>query len=445
MTSAVSSLRNELSTLVGEAQVQTDPAACLALAVDGKVPECVVSPTTSEQLAAVLRYARQHHLALIPCGRGTKLSTGNPPERYDVALSVRQLSSVIHYEPADLTITVQAGMSFGKFQELAGRDGLWLPLDPRGASDSTIGGIIAANAAGPLRHGFGGPRDMVLGLKIAGTDGAIAKTGGRVVKNVAGYDLGKLLTGSYGTLGVMVEASLKLFPKPVERATFSINAGILDVTKDLRRRILRSPIDALRLVVLDAQAVQLLDASREEPSGLELWAEFGGSHRVIERCRLELERLASTAGVRVARHEEADTGWGRVADLARWLQPRFPGVTVLKAALPVAAGEELLGRAQQEAEAARIPMASFAQVGVGIIHFCLLQDAPGAGVADFVTRLRKTAEELGGSLMVEHGSAELKLRVNAWGSVGDDLDAMRRIKSAWDPDGILSPGRMLGF
>jgi glycolate oxidase FAD binding subunit len=115
-------------------------------------------------------------------------------------------------------------------------------------------GIIAANAAGPLRQGFGGPRDMVLGLKIATTDGKIAKTGGRVVKNVAGYDFGKLLTGSFGTLGVMVEASLKLFPKPPERATFAMRAGTLGIARDLRRSILRSPLDAMRLVLLDAQA-----------------------------------------------------------------------------------------------------------------------------------------------------------------------------------------------
>ena len=139
----------------------------------------------------MLHYASEHHLAVIPRGNGTKISMGNPPRRYDVALSLAELNRIIHYEPADLTISVESGMNFGEIQNLAGRSGLWLPLDPRGGAESSIGGIIAANAAGPLRQGFGGPRDMVLGLKIATTDGKVVKTGGRVVKNVAGYDLGK--------------------------------------------------------------------------------------------------------------------------------------------------------------------------------------------------------------------------------------------------------------
>src|SRR5208283_2789389 len=199
-----------------------------------------------------------------------------------IALSLRDMKRVIHYEPADLTVSVEAGMRFGDFQNLIGQSGLWLPLDPRGGADSSIGGIIAASAAGPLRQGYGGPRDMVIGLKIATTDGRIAKTGGRVVKNVAGYDLGKLLTGSMGTLGVIVEACLKLFPKPPERATFTMRAGTLGIARDLRRGILRSPLDPMRLVLLDAQAKALLEDSTQPPErpDAELWIELGGSHRV---------------------------------------------------------------------------------------------------------------------------------------------------------------------
>ena len=188
-------------------------------------------------------------------------------------------------------------MKFGTFQQLVGENGLWLPLDPRGGAESSIGGIIAANAVGPLRQGYGGPRDMVLGLRIALPNGKIAKTGGRVVKNVAGYDLGKLLTGSFGTLGVILEASLKLFPKPPERATFAMRAGSLGIARELRRSVLRSPLDAMRLVLLDSQAAALLDDSArgDERRGTELWVELGGSHRVIERCERELRQLAAAS------------------------------------------------------------------------------------------------------------------------------------------------------
>ena len=446
LTLVVDSVRAELAALAGPSQVLTDPAACAGLAVDGKVPDCAVAPAKAEQVAAVLRYAGEHHLAVIARGNGTKLSIGNPPRRYDIALSLRELNRVIHYEPADLTISVEPGITFGEFQDLVGRDGLWLPLDPRGGAAASLGGIIAANAAGPLRQGLGGPRDMVLGLKIATTDGKIAKTGGRVVKNVAGYDLGKLLTGSFGTLGVIVEASLKLFPKPPERATFTVQAGTLGIARDLRRRILRSPLDTLRLVLLDSPATALLGDSAEarERPGAELWIEVGGSHRVIERCMFELRHLASAVGAPLARREEAEEAWEHISNLAHWLRQKYRDLTVLKAALPVAASEEFLSRAQQEAEAERIALASFAQVGVGIVHLCALQGTLSASLAGLVARLRQAAVDLGGRLVIEHCPVDLKSGVDVWGAGCDDLAAMRKMKSVWDPTEVLAPGRFVG-
>jgi len=446
MTLAVDSVRADLEMLAGQHHVLPDTAGRGAFSVDGKTPDCAVAPSTAEQVAAVLHYAAEHRLALIPRGHGTKLAQGNPPRRYDVALSLRELNRVIHYEPADLTITVEAGMTFGAFQDLVGKDGLWLPLDPRGGREATIGGIIAANAAGPLRQGFGGPRDMVLGLKIATTDGKIAKTGGRVVKNVAGYDLGKLLTGSFGTLGVVVEASLKLFPKPPERAAFSLRADTLGMARELRRSILRSPLDAMRLVLLDLPAVALLDdrAPAQERPGLELWIELGGSHRVIERCLHELRQLASAVGATLARREESDEAWGHVSNLALWLQPKYRDVTVLKAALPLVASEEFVSRAQREAESEGIALAGFAQVGVGIVHLCALQATPAANVAAWVIRLRQAAADLRGTLVVEHCPLDLKSNVDVWGPSGDDLEALRKMKAVWDPQEVLSPGRFVG-
>ena len=446
MTLAVDSVRADLAVLLGPSRVQAGAAACAAMSVDGKVPDCTVYPAMAEQVAAVLHYSGEHHLGLVARGKGTKLSMGNPPRRYDIALSLGELNRVVHYEPADLTISVEAGIPFGEFQNLVGGNGLWLPLDPRGGAGATLGGIIAANAAGPLRQGFGGPRDMVLGLKIATTDGKVAKTGGRVVKNVAGYDLGKLLTGSFGTLGVIVEACVKLFPKPPERATFTMRAGTLGIARDLRRSILRSPLDALRLVLLNAPAVALLDdltPAPEKPDA-ELWIELGGSHRVIERCMLDLRHLTSAVGATLARREESEKAWERVSNLAFWLQPKFRDVTVLKAALPVVASEEFLSRAEQEAEAERVALASFAQVGMGIIHLCALQETLTDNLAGWAARLRQAARDLGGTLVIEHCPLELKSRLEVWGSGGDDLAAMRKMKSAWDPNEVLAPGRFVG-
>ncbi len=151
-------------------------------------------------------------------------------------------------------------MKLADFQHFVGRRGLWLPLDPAGGSRASIGGILATNSAGPLRLRYGAPRDMVLGMKIATTEGKVIKAGGRVVKNVAGYDLVRLLTGSYGTLGVIIEATFKLFPLPPERATFVFATRTLEIARNLRQRILHSPLEPLRMMLLDAKASTLARA-----------------------------------------------------------------------------------------------------------------------------------------------------------------------------------------
>jgi len=357
------------------------------------------------------------------------------------------MNRVWHYEPADLTVSAEPGMKFGDFLHFVGRHGLWLPLDPAGGARASLGGIVATNSTGPLRLLYGAPRDMVIGMKVATSEGKIVKTGGRVVKNVAGYDLAKLLIGSYGTLGVIVEVSFKLFPLPVERGTFVIPAGRLGIGRDIRRRILQSPLTPMRMVLLDAVAATLvrggtsLAGEAKEP---EIWIEFGGSERVLERCARELEELGKAAGAPVQRVEagSAEGVWAHIGDFHTCLCEASPKVVILKAALPGAAGEEFLSRANQEAASEGVWLASFTQGGVGVIHLGLLDET--SGLAALISRLRSAAEDLGGTLVVERCAPELKDRLDAWGAPGDDFGVMKKLKAAWDPKGVLSPGRFVG-
>jgi FAD/FMN-containing dehydrogenase len=250
-----------------------------------------------------------------------------------------------------------------------------------------------------------------------------------------------------GTLGVIVEASVKLFPKPPERATFTMRAGTLDVARDLRREILRSPVGPLRLVLLDSTARALLDdaAPTHAGTGLELWIELGGSHRVIERCMLELRQIVAAVGAPLEHLEAAEDVWQRLCNPIPWLQPKYRDMTVLKAALPLVASEDFVSRAKQAAEAERLAVASVAQVGVGIVHLYVLDESLHANVPGWVARMRQAAADLRGTLVVEHCPVELKELVDIWGAGGDDLGAMRKLKAAWDPNDVLSPGRFLGF
>jgi glycolate oxidase FAD binding subunit len=447
MTAALAAVQSGIASIVGTERVVADESARAALAVDGHVPGLVVFPQSPAHVAGVLRFAAEHELAVIPCRNATKLGIGNPPRQYDIALCLKEMNRVWHYEPADLTVSAEPGMKFGDFLHFVGRHGLWLPLDPVGGPRASLGGIVATNSTGPLRLFYGAPRDMVLGMKIATSEGKIIKTGGRVVKNVAGYDMAKLLIGSYGTLGVIVEVSFKLFPLPVERGTFVIPAGTLGIGRDIRRRVLESPLNPMRMVLLDAVAATLvrrgtpLAAEVKEP---EIWIEFGGSEKVLDRCARELGELGKAAGAPARRLEAASAEgvWARIGDFHGCLCEASPKVTILKVALPGAAGEEFLSRANQEAASEGARLASFTQGGVGVIHLGLLDET--AGITTLISRLRSAAEDLGGTLIVERGAPELKERLDVWGAPGDDFGVMSKVKAAWDPKGILSHGRYVG-
>lgn len=479
MIGATAEIQTDFAAIVGEARVSGEPEVCDAFSVDGATPKCVVYPTTAEQVADVLRVSSTQGLAVIPVRNGTKLGIGAPPRRYDVALSLKDMNQVWYYEPDDLVVSVEPGMKFGDLQHFLGRHNLWVPLDPAGGERASVGGILAANSAGPLRLHYGGPRDLVLGMKIATAEGTIVKTGGRVVKNVAGYDLAKLLIGSWGTLGVIVETSLKLHPQVAERATWVIEPDTLAAARDFRRALLRSPLNPLRMVLMNAPARLMLEsgfpgaggpgsgvrddqpallesslgAGSTAPLGPTIWIEAGGSERVIARYSEELGAMARALKAQLYKPEkDRVSGWDHISDFALWLTREQGVPVVVKASLPIAATEEFLERAEQEAHQEGIVAIGLAQPGVGVVEIALGPNpesrtpspesrVPGSGLID---RLRQIAHDLGGSMVVTRCPAELKADVDVWGPPGDDFEVMRKLKGAWDPKGTLSPGRFVG-
>jgi glycolate oxidase FAD binding subunit len=452
-----------LAAIAGEENVVSDPSVCAAYAVDGSAPRWVVYPHRAEITAATLQYAAARELAVIPCRNATKLATGNPPRRYDIALCLKELNQVRHYEPDDLTVSVEPGIELGEFERLLGQRQLWIPLDPPGGFRASIGGVVTTNSAGSLRLKYGAPRDMVVGMKIATTSGKIIKTGGRVVKNVAGYDLAKLMIGSYGTLGIIVEINFKLYPVPARRATWTFQVSTLDAARDFRRRILNSPLSPMRMVLLDPGALAIARAEMRE-SGFEIWLEFGGSERVINRSIETVQDISKACGITAGALEDsrAEAGWNGISDF-RTAAGSCPEPVILKANLPISATEDFLEFAQKEARKTGLPLACFCQNGVGIVHVCLLSQDPFTGrsavpppedgtggegrtgdIATLVARLRQAAAGTGGSLVIVRGPTDLKKQIDVWGGPGDGFDLMRKLKELWDPKGILSPGRFVG-
>ncbi len=449
MITALDRAQTELANIVGAARVVSDEGTRASLSVDGKTPGLAVYPPSAQQTAEVLRYASHERLAVIPCRNATKLSIGNPPRDYDIALCMKEMNRVWHYEPEDLTISAEPGMKFGDFQHFVGRHGLWLPLNPPGGASASLGGIVATNASGSYRCFYGTPRDMALGVKVATTEGKVVKAGGRVVKNVAGYDLTKLMIGSFGTLGVIVEMSFKLFPRPTERATFVLTAGTLEKAREIRRALQLSPIRPLRAALLDASYMEFLKESehlKECGGGCEIWIEVGGSERVVGRCSSELKQIALRANETFREQERNSTMagvWSRIDDSYSGVRANTDD-WLLRVSMAVSAVEEYMIRANRDQLRPEHFWRCWAEPLGGIVHLWLHPHPEPAGFEEVIHNLRRLGEELGGSLVVEIAPFAGKAKVDAWGTIGDDFEVMRKLKDAFDPNHILSPGRFVG-
>jgi glycolate oxidase FAD binding subunit len=398
--------------------------ATASFALDGLSPPIVIEPSAADEIATALREANERGRAVIPWGGGRHLSLGNLPKRYDVALRTTKLDRVIEYEPADLTITVQAGIAMGALQAHLAEHGQFLPIDA--PVDATVGGVLAAGLSGPSAHAYGLPRDWLIGCRMALSDGTIIKGGGRVVKNVAGYDLPKLAVGSLGTLGVIVEASFKVAPLPPAQET--VLAGFASLDQALA--VIRAVND--RSLAIRANAI--LSLSKDEAGSLgahtaALW--LHGAASAVERTRRELSALLADAPAEQLQEDASNRWWTQIDGRD---QPAS-GSTVLRTSLLPSHVAALLARLPAESEALAHPT-------TGIVIVRLDTSRAGNAVA-IVQDLRRWVIERGGSLIVTRAPVAVKERIDVWGP-SDALPLMRRLKEQFDPKGTLNPGRFVG-
>jgi glycolate oxidase FAD binding subunit len=410
-------------------------------AIDGLLPQIAVSPANAEETAAVLSAAASCEAAVIPWGGGTAMATGGIPRRYDVALDVTRLNRVVEHVAEDLTVVVQAGARLQELQEHLAHRGQYLPLDPPLPERATIGGILASNAGGPWRHAHGWPRDWLLGMRVALPDGNVIKSGGRVVKNVAGYDMGKLFTGSFGTLGVIVEAAFKVMPLPPARATavaFFKSSGVaVRAAMALHARNLR--VESLDLLSADAANAVLVDHAKGN-----LWcllAAIAGNRGAVERTLREMAAICTGEGAAMASlaPEQAETVWQRVRGLG--LQTPDRDALTLRAFLLPSKVAPFLESAESTARARDLPLQIDARPALGAVY---CRTAGGERVTVLVRELRELAGSLGGGLVVEACATSLKSQIDVWGDSRPDAGLMTRVKDALDARRTMSPGRFVG-
>lgn len=402
---------------VGEAEARHE--------VDGRRPAIVVRPATVEALAATLAEADAQGLAVILQGGRSALGVGNRPSRYDIALETGALGEITAFEPEDFTVTVQGGMPFATLQRTLAERGQFVPLDPPLPAAATVGGVLAAGRGGPRRAAYGSVRDWLIGCSVVLADGARIKGGGRVVKNVSGYDLPKLFAGSWGTLGCIVEASFKLRPLPPADATLTLPRDGFDAALALARRLANAVSGLTAVLALDQATARHVGLAG---AGVVLRAE--GVKAAVDATLDAVRDLAEAA----ERPRPSDPGlWKSLADLEA--VPFAPDRLLLRCGLPPS-------RLSEAASALRVAwpdarLWAYADSGL------LLAEVTAESAEELVAP-RRAIEPMQGSLVVEVAPTSLKATLDVWGSPGEGLRIMRAVKQQFDPKATLSPGRFVG-
>lgn len=403
-------------------------------ALAGRIPQIVVTAREVEQVLAAITEARSKKLGIIVSGGGTLLHVGNAPRAFDIKLATTALGRIVEQNPGDMTVTCEAGVTLARLQRSLAKVGQRLCLDAAHDERATVGGIVATNATGGLRYGFGTPRDLVLGMTAIDGCGRTLRAGGRVVKNVAGYDLVRLLTGSWGTLAIVTEVTLRTHPLPAAAATLVFDFASAADLDAARGRIFGAnlPLAALDLAVdMNSDA----DAGGSVP----IWSVVARAEGSEEEVAAQGDRLCALCG-----RDPADA-------LETWTSPagtEDPGATTIRIGTQpadlVPALADILAQVRQSsapAGAKAISLFVGGHLGSGIARL-QLSDADGAGVAALLR-----ATEVGGHVrtrVVERGGAGESGGPDVWTPLPASFELMRQLKQRFDPDSVLAPGRFVG-
>ncbi len=385
--------------------------------VDGVPARWVAAPGSTAELADVLRVAAEHDLAVVARGGGTKLGWGAPPRRLDLLVDTRRLDQVVEHAAGDLVVVVQAGVPLATLAARLAGAGQRLALDEV-VPGSTIGGTVATGLSGPRRLLQRGVRDLILGATLVRADGVVTKSGGKVVKNVAGYDVAKLVCGSYGTLGLVAEAAFRLHPIAPAAAYVMVTPSGADGVHATVQRALHGQFVPTAVEV---------DRPAAGPDTVCLLIE-GTEAGVDSRTRQAVAALGPGAASR----PDPPDGWGRLP----------AGEVLVKLTAELAGLGRLLDGIALAAARAGLPVAVRGSGGAGVLHAGLPGDDPTAA-ASFVSTLRGAAPAWSGSVVVLAAPPAVRAAVDAWGPVAG-LSLMRRVKDQFDPDSRLSPGRFVG-
>ncbi len=392
-------------------------------------PQGWIAPASVTELAEVVQAGHQHQWHLGVCGRASKVDWGNPLDPIDVVVSTQHLTQLVAHAASDLTVTVQTGCQFQDLQQHLTQSGQWWPVNPLYPNTATVGGILATADTGSYRHRYGSVRDLLLGIQFIRHDGEIAKAGGRVVKNVAGYDLMKLMTGSYGSLGILTEVTLRLYPQS-ETQQLVVCAGAASSVDELRRQILDSTLTPAGLDVVSPTILQQMSTGSGAADQLGLVVEVHGLEGSVAAQVEQVKAWAGSLSMQVM-EGSSDTYSQTVATLLGTPDNSFLAKLGIPSNRCVGVAVDLLKKYPD----------SLLQIhaGSGVGRWRL--PTPTMAPADIYT-LRSQFQDPGGYLIVLEAPLDFKQRIDPWGYAPSVVTLMTQLKHQFDPALRLNPGKL---
>jgi glycolate oxidase FAD binding subunit len=427
-------LSDALVAIVGRGHVTGSAAELAAASVDAVTPRWRVRPSSMDEVSRIMKLAAAEELAVTPLGSGSALDLGMPPARVDVALDLSRLTGIMEYVPADMVATVQAGVRLDVLGRELGKHGQMLALDPYRGSSRTVGGVLACGANGPRRLRYGTGRDLLLGARFVQADGTVTWGGSKVVKSVTGYDVPKLLAGSLGTLGVIVEATLRLHPVPPASGSWLFAFSSREEAAAFVADVLASSLEPDRLAWLNAAALARLAMGGAK---IGVAVSVGSVAEAVSSQGATLASLGSSHGATVSPLDE--NFWSI-------LGAALAGPIVVKLASEIRRLAFWAGELERAFSGSGLSSAVVGEAGNGVLRAAAEGSvSPGAWAKDIVAPLREGLMAEGGSLVVERAPLELKRAADVWGPIPEpSLTVMKRLKAEFDPRGILNRGRFVG-
>jgi glycolate oxidase FAD binding subunit len=440
----------EIHNIVGSDNILDKPQELENYTVEGKAPVIVVFPNTKEEISEILKLANRESLSVIPRGGGTKIGVGNEPSKANIVISTNRFNRIIEHSDSDLVATAECGIKLTELQQALREKDQSLPIDPPQVEQgATIGGIIATNDSGPrrLRYGttHGTMRELVLGIKIIRPDGEIAKAGAKVVKSVAGYDIPKLFVGSLGTLGIIIEATLRLYTIPEYSLTYLSSFPSIQTAHATALSILKSSLTPTCLELVNSSLSESISTKLDlnlKKNAYVLAIRFESVEKAVKNQAAKLSEICSNyegQGLIVEGGTE-EKFWYEITEFP--YNKNKNKTVVCKASVLIKEVSIILETLEALSKSAGLETLASARAGNGVVIISLDGDIPN--LLQATRSLRQLVSSLNGSMVIRQAPSSVKSEIDVWGEIGSSLELMKRLKSQFDPNGVMNPGRFVG-